>query len=326
MQGPRFIDPEETKFAHSRTDLGAFEAMVDMNERLSFINRPLEDTLGNVFIVGLQRSGTTLAYQLAASGTDAGYINNLIARFWEDPSYGVQLYRHLGLKKQISFESIHGTTEAISDVHEFGYFWASLLGSTSNASLADIDPAKVDWALVRNKLLAINRAFERPCVHKNTLIGHFLPNLGAVLEKKLFIYVKRDLLEIASSILKVRQARYGDISRWWSLKPREHDQIESLSAHEQIVAQIFFLQQDLEKQVLAVPAAWVWEINYDEICADPMNFVKELVGRASAAGVQIRATDTIAAQSFPNRKLSHEDEDIRKLARFLKIYNLPYQS
>lgn len=326
MSVPRYIDPEETRFAHSRTDGGSFEKMVEMNDRLAFVHEPLEDTFGNVFIVGLQRSGTTIAYQLAASGTDAGYVNNLIARFWENPAYGVHLFRHLGLKKQISFESIYGTTETISDVHEFGYFWASLLGSTSNVSLADIDPTKVDWGLVRAKLLAMNHAFGSPCIHKNTLISHILTQLGSVCDRKLFVRVKRDYLEIASSILKVRQARYGDINRWWSVKPREYDRIKDLSAHEQVVAQIHYLQEDMEKQLQSIPADWLWEIDYDEICANPGNYVAELARRASAAGIQIRAANTLAAQSFPNRKLSHDDEDIRKLAHFLKIYNLPHKS
>ena len=253
MSEPSFIDPAETRFAHSRTDLGAFDKMVEMNQRLAFIPEMMADEFGTVVIVGLQRSGTTLTQQLAAAGTNAGYINNLIARFWESPAYGIHLFRHLGLKKQISFASVHGNTEAVTDVHEFGYFWASLLGTTSNAALGQIDPKTVDWALIRNKLVSINAAFGRPCVHKSTLAGHFMPQLAATLERKLFIYVRRDFLEIASSILKVRRARYGDIKTWWSLKPYEYDQIRDLSPHEQVVAQIYYLHQDLEKQVRAIP-------------------------------------------------------------------------
>src|SRR5262249_11112516 len=158
---------------------------------------PQQDSWGNVFIIGLQRSGTTLAYQLIARTTDVGYINNLIARFWENPAYGIYLCRHLGLPNNISFESTYGTPADITDVHEFDYFWASLFIPNATAALADIDPEKIDWPLVRNKVLSINRACNKPCAHKNTLIGHVLGHFARNFERKLFVYVRRDFLEIA---------------------------------------------------------------------------------------------------------------------------------
>ena len=324
MAVPRFIDPAETKFAHSRTDMGAFDKMVEMNERLAFVPEPVEDAFGTVIMVGLQRSGTTLAYQIAAGGTDAGYINNLIARFWQSPAYGVHLFRHLGLRKHVSTESIYGTTESVTDVHEFGYFWASLLGAKSNSALSEIDPEKVDWRLVRDKLLSINSAFGKPCIHKNTLAGHFMDRLGHALDKKLFVYVKRDFLEIASSILKVRKARYGDVNRWWSLKPREYDQIASLSPHEQIAAQIHCLHQDLEKQARLIPSQWLWEVSYDDICAHPSAFLMDLKEHAARAGIEIGVSGADAPPQSRKSALSRDDEDVRKLAHFLDKYGLPY--
>jgi len=323
MSTPPFIDPAETPFAHARSDLGSFDRMVEMNDRLRFVPEPLDDTLGTIVIVGLQRSGTTLTYQLAAAGTDAGYINNLIARFWESPAYGVHLGRHLGLRKRISFESVYGTTEAITDVHEFGYFWAKLLGTTSNAALADIDPAAVDWRLVRDKLLSINAAFGRPCIHKSTLAGHFMPHLARVLDRKLFVYVQRDFLEIASSVLRVRKARYGTVDAWWSLKPYEYEAIRGLPHHEQVVAQLHHLHRDLEEQARAVPAPFLWAVEYRELCARPGEFLAELRRRSAAAGIAIELSGD-APSPFRASTLPREDEDVRQLAHWLDRYGLPY--
>ena len=323
MSTPSFIDPAETPFAHARTDLGAFDKVVEMNERLRFVPGPLADTLGTIVIVGLQRSGTTLTYQLAAAGTDAGYINNLIARFWESPAYGVHLARHLGLRNRVSFESVYGTTQAVTDVHEFGYFWAKLLGTTSNAALADVDPAAVDWALVRAKLLSINAAFGRPTIHKSTLAGHFMPHLAAALDRRLFVYVKRDFLEIASSVLKVRRARYGDVAAWWSLKPYEYEAIRGLPPHEQVVAQLYHLHRDLEKQARAVTPGCLWEVEYRDLCARPGAFLAELKRRAGDAGIAIELTGE-APPPFRASAPPRDDADVRRLGHFLDRYGLPY--
>lgn len=325
MSMPSFIDPAETPFAHARTDVGSFDKMVEMNDRLRFVPEPLDDTLGTIIIVGLQRSGTTLTHQLAAAGTDAGYVNNLIARFWESPAYGVHLFRHLGLRRRISFESVVGNTEAVTDVHEFGYFWAKLLGTTSNAALADVDPQAVDWRQVRDKLLSINAAFGRPTIHKSTLAGHFMPHLCRVLDRKLFVYVKRDFLEIASSILKVRRTRYGDVRAWWSLKPYEYEAIKDLSPHEQVVAQIAHLHRDLERQAAAVPAANLWEVHYRDLCARPQEFLRDLRERAAGAGISIELSGSQLPGPFKASGPRRDDEDVQQLAHLLDRFGLPYE-
>jgi hypothetical protein len=323
LTSPRFIDPAETRYSHARTDAAALGPLVEMNDRLAFAGGPADDAHGSVFIIGLPRSGTTLTYQIAAAGTDAGYINNLIARFWESPAYGVYLCRHLGLDRRISFASKHGSTVDVTDVTEFGYFWASLFGTKSNAALADIDPARIDWARVRAKLLSINAAFGRPCVHKQTLAGHVLPHLAAALDRRLFVYVRRDFLEVAVSLLRVRKARYGDLNAWFSLKPREYDRLRSLSPHEQVVAQLDLLHKDLEEQCRAAPAGSLWDVEYDDLCADPTGFLNGLVERAAAAGIRIGLTERPApfAASTPDPA----DEDVRLLARYLDQYGMPYK-
>jgi hypothetical protein len=323
MSTPPFIDPAETPFAHARTDPAALGPLLEMNDRLAFTGGPADDEHGSVFIVGLPRSGTTLTYQLAAAGTDAGYINNLIARFWESPAYGVYLARHLGLPRRVSFASVHGSTDGVTDVHEFGYFWAALLGTTSNSALADIDPAAIDWLRVRAKLVSITAAFGRPCIHKQTLAGHMLPYLAAALDRRLFVYVRRDFLEVATSLLRVRRDRYGDAAAWFSLKPREYDRLRHLTPHEQVAAQLYHLHRHLEEQVRAAPAGCVWAVEYRDLCANPAAFLNELQRRAAMAGITVGLSGAPPAPfqaSTPRR----DDEDVRRLAHFLDRYELPY--
>src|SRR4051812_14091764 len=116
------INKSELGERTAAADLDVLDQIVALNARLPYEPRDYPDCFGNIFIYGLQRSGTTLTSQVVARATDLGYVNNLIARFWISPAHGVYLSRHLGIDRNIDFQSAHGATEGISNVHEFGYF------------------------------------------------------------------------------------------------------------------------------------------------------------------------------------------------------------
>jgi Sulfotransferase family len=323
MTHSTFINKEEMRERAQGLDLGVLDHVIELNARLPYVAKDYPDSFGNVFIFGLQRSGTTLASQLIAGATDLGYINNLIARFWENPAYGVFLSRHLGLDRKIAFQSTHGTTEGITNVHEFGYFWTSLFQTDSTPSLAEINPANVNWDLVKNKLLSINHAFGKPCVYKNTLVGHFLPQLQALLRSKLFVFVKRDFLEIAVSTWKVRQQRYGHAGHWWSMKPRQFEALKDLEPHEQIVAQIHYLYEDLVKQTALVPRDNLVEVHYRDLCADPSGFLTELQGRAARQQIHFSVLAK-NIEPFDQSTIKDNDADVRKFQQLLASYGLPF--
>src|SRR6056297_2325285 len=76
-----------------------------------------------LFVIGAPRSGTTLLTQLIANSFDVSYINNLAARFFLAPLYGIKFSKTvLGEAKQSDFQSNYARTGNLSDIHEFGYF------------------------------------------------------------------------------------------------------------------------------------------------------------------------------------------------------------
>ena len=48
-----------------------------------------------IFIVGAQRSGTTLLMQLMTQYFELSYPNNFIARYWDSPYIGAILYKNI---------------------------------------------------------------------------------------------------------------------------------------------------------------------------------------------------------------------------------------
>lgn len=290
----------------------------ELNSKLRYVPNRFSDLYANVFIFGLARSGTTLASQLIADNTSLGYINNLIASFWENPQYGVYLSRHLAIEKNISYVSELGTTQPVGDISEFGYFWAPLLGHKTAAELGENDRLSINWSLLANKVLSINHAFSNSCVYKNVLLGHYVKELNEAFKSPLFIYVKRRYLDTAYSILKAREKRYGSINHWLSTKPVEYEKLLNMNPHEQIVAQMYYLEKDIEMQTNCIDPVRILIVDYENICKDPDTFLADLKQRLNKLEhtVSIKSANKI----FSTSSVKSNSEDVYQLEGYINQY------
>ena len=81
---------------------------------LELIDQP--ERFPTLHVVGPPRSGTTLLMQLLAAHLDVGYINNLIAAFWQAPLYGIRLAKQVCSElPETRFVSRYGRTEQVTD-------------------------------------------------------------------------------------------------------------------------------------------------------------------------------------------------------------------
>jgi len=314
-----FINKEELAKRKNEAvvDRAVLDHMVTLNTMLPYTESEYEDVFPNIFIFGLPRSGTTLLSQIVAATTNLGYINNLIARFWENPQYGVYLSSSLSLPRDISFASLHAVTEKITDVHEFGYFWASLLHHTSSPRLGENEATDIDWNLLKNKVLSINHAFNSGVVYKNTLIGHYAERFSQMFTKPFFLYIKRNRLDVAYSILNARRKRYGSIHEWWSMKPYEYDEITDLNPYEQVAAQMYYLEKDYEKQLNKLDPDQVVPVDYETLCRDPWFYMEKL--QEALGSFEL----SIIRREIPLLYSSHhtsKDQDIGRLEQALNSY------
>jgi len=249
----------------------------ELNSLIKNIERPKSDEVfPNIFIFGVPRSGTTLLSQVLVHCLDVGYVNNLTARFYNAPFLGAVLTKELSIEKKISFNSSFGRTPLISDPHEFGYFWSDVLGfsSSQNMAVTDSDPSKIKLDRLKEEVIALNKVWEKPCVFKNVLTGLFVKEISSVLKRSIFIYIERDLIDNAISILKVREKLYGDKKIWWSLKPKKYSRIKDKSPEMQVIAQVCCLQEEFKKRMINMEN--VLRVEYRELCEKPMHIVSKV--------------------------------------------------
>jgi hypothetical protein len=246
------LRPEEEnrlRVAAYRVDDTELSFLAELNEHLVQFERNLTERirpsdLPMALIGGLQRSGTTLLYQLLARYCEVGYVNNLIARFWAAPLTGITLSRILlgnsrpGAGKLISD---YGVTEGLVGPHEFGYFWSKWLRLDSAAThlLTDKESQGVDWSGLLKCLRQMGAVFGMPLLLKNPVACWNAVPLLLRFPALRLILVRRDPFFIVQSTYLARKRRYDDLHQWWSLKPPAYDRIRLESDPiRQIAAQV----------------------------------------------------------------------------------------
>lgn len=249
-----------------------------------------------IYIVGAPRSGTTLLSQVLSKALEAGYINNLIARFWARPSIGIRLSATcLGpdARRSIGFSSAHGTTPEIAGPHEFGYFWREWLrlddAATHHLTAAEL--ARIDRHGLRAALEGeILGAFGLPVLFKNVICGFQAQLLTEIHPRSLFVHVRRDPIATAASILQSRQLRYGSYANWWSLKPAAFDEIQRAPDPATAVAlQVVHCRREFDAE-LAVPGIHALEVDYADLCADAGRQIERVRDAVAGLGCRVEAS------------------------------------
>jgi hypothetical protein len=232
----------------------------------------LEERHPTIFVFGLPRSGTTFMTQLLAHSFELGYINNFMARFWLAPVTGIRLSRAIYGERAISsFDSSYASTGDILDIHEFGYFWRHWLHKNSiteilNSELYDVN---IHWEALRRVILNIHGVFGSGWICKNIFGAYHLGRFSSLLEKSLFVYIQRDPVDNAISIMDARSRFYEDNSLWWSTVPMEYMEIKDFPVEEQVAAQVHYLRRYYDKELAGLDPTRYLRFDYAEVAAKP---------------------------------------------------------
>jgi hypothetical protein len=228
-----------------------------------------------LFVFGVPRSGTTISAQILASCLDVGYINNLVARFYLAPLHGLALSNSLHIPKKSSFKSEFAATEDIADLHAFGYFWRYWLKKETvhDFTHAAEKESEIDWAGLRLTLCNIQQAFSKPMVLKNLFGSYHIPKFCQMLENTIFVYIERDDVDTAISILEARKRFYDDLNLWWSNIPLEYEKLQSRDYWVQIGGQVFYLKRFYKQQMSMVHEKHIVRLKYEDLCANPMDAI-----------------------------------------------------
>ncbi len=203
-----------------------------------------------IFIIGAPRTGSTILYQLLTNHLDALYISNLVNICRENTFLGFQLHKMLfGNKPHNCFTSRFGRTEdgGLIAPHE-GLFWYKWLPTDKHYVLPEeISPKNKQE--IRDYFYAIMNYHDKPLLIKNMTFSLRLKLVAELFPNARIIYLKRNPLFTAQSLIHVRKGYHGDISIWWSLMPPNYDTLIKQSIPEQVVKQVFYVEKIIESDI-----------------------------------------------------------------------------
>jgi len=268
------------------------EFLAKLNTSLAPLNTELSsnysDRFLNIFVLGLPRSGTTLLTQLVYSCLNVECTNNLMAKFWNAPLVAARLSKLLLTKGASNYSSDMGTTELLTDPHEFSWFWQSRL---KHGELGD-SISEIQRSISKNmleklisELNGVNTILESSVIHKPLeLLIPFIDLIQESVNNSLFIYISRPKLEIASSLLFAREQRYGVISKPWGSLPFgvSEDEFAKYPVVDQVAYQIKYLEIQYEEAMNCLTDFNLLKITYDELCSNPKSVLEAIVTHPSS--------------------------------------------
>ncbi|MBU2649869.1 MAG: sulfotransferase [Bacteroidetes bacterium] len=309
------------KDEHAESYLRHVNEILQNDESKDYLD--LEEEHATLFVFGLPRSGTTFMGQLTAHSFDTGYINNFMARFWLAPVTGIKLSSIiLGNKHSAGFESEYATTLRLEDLHEYGYFWRYWLKKDTIPDILSSreNEAFIDWAGLKKTVLNMHYAFGKSWACKNIFGAYHIKKLSGVFRKSMFIYIERDPLDVAVSIMDARKKFYHDPKTWWSTVPYEYPTLKDLSAEEQVAGQVHYLRKFYDQELSGIDPSRVIRVRYEQAAAHPQETASLIRNMTmEATGTELTPLPGLP-ESFAVRTYEHRKEEKKRFADIMKQF------
>lgn len=232
---------------------------------IKYASQPLKHQ--PVFIIGAPRTGSTILYQTLTNQLDVLYVDNLVCKFYKNFFFGFWLSDKLFKQKAHNcFKSNHGDTSSCGPhaPSECGGFWYRWL--TVDRHFIDYDDITEEMIeQIRDEITAVINCFDKPLVFKNLNAGQRLRLLQKCFPDAKFIFLKRDPLFTAQSILKAKRKVGISDDIFWSVMPSNVKELEKLNSYEQIIKQIYFLEKQIIEDRKLFDEKNILMVNYKEL-------------------------------------------------------------
>lgn len=283
------------------------EKLEDILKEVNNLLYPIEEMLISsykkyqypiILIMGAARSGTTLLLQWLAESGYFAYPTNMLSRFYEAPYIGAKIQLMLikydynneiskSFSDQVSYNSSLGKTKGALAPHEFWYFWRRFFKFREIHKLEDDDLENIDIKRFIAELAALEDVFNKPLVMKGMIVNWHIPFMDKILDKVLFIHVKREPLYQIQSLIQAREKYYGDRNIWYSFKPPEYTFLKDMNPYEQIAGQIYYTNKAIEEGFQKINQKKFLTVQYEDFCNSPVRVYDEIKNKFAKQGIEL---------------------------------------
>jgi len=284
-----------------------------------------------ILILGCARSGSTLMMQWIAQTGRFAYPSNLLSRFYGAPYIGAKIQQILtefdhnneifDFNEEIPFTSKLGKTKGALDTNEFWYFWRRFFHYSEIQYLDKEDLKTIDSKTFVSELAAIEAVFNKPIAMKGMIVNWNIPYIFSLLDKVLFLYVKRNPFYNAQSLLEARDNFYGTRKAWYSFKPKEYDKLNKLDPFGQVAGQVYFTNNAIEEGLAQIDNSYWMQVSYEEFCMNPKQVFFDILEKLSGQGCEIDKNYTGQEFFHSTNSIRLPEDESKKLLNAYKYFS-----
>ena len=221
------------------------------------------------------------------------------------------------MRVQIDFTSENGKTTGVLAPNEFWYFWRRFIKYGEIDYLSDDELERtVDKTMMAAELAALTHAFEKPFALKGMILQQNIPFLHRLLDKAIFVQIKRDPVFNIQSVLRARERQLGDIAAWYSFKIKEYPLLKAFDPITQAAGQIYYIHQSIEDGLQQVEYNKKLIVQYEDFCQQPAQYYEQLIALLNQQGCCIDAP----YRGVPQFTVSNRIDDEREFAAIQAAY------
>jgi hypothetical protein len=236
------------------------------------------------------------------------YVTNLSALFFRTPVLATHVQHRLGLRHQFSGRSAYGYIPGPAAPSEAGLLFNRWFGNAD-----DIQPATGDLLpsdRVRATVAAISETMGGPFLSKNLNNGLRIGRIQHVFPDAVYLFMRRDPVYTAQSIIMARRRLFGDDRHWFSVKPPDYREFKDLEPFAQVVSQIKSVEDRIRGLFDKRRIVNRFEIRYEALCTNWDGVLEQTAESCRNFGLRLekRQQRPVAPIKKSRRQLLNDDE------------------
>jgi hypothetical protein len=287
-----------------------------------------------VLIMGPLRSGTTLFLQWLANTGIVSYPTNLLSRFYGAPILGAKIqllltdprfnFRdELGeFLQQVEYSSDNGKTKGVLAPNEFWYFWRRFLPDPSKDIWTDKELRMgFDGKTMLAELAGITEVLEKPFAAKGMLFNYNIGYLNELLDKVIFVQIKREPVANVQSVLLARERQLGSREKWYSFDIPEYESLKDLDPVSQVAGQVACINRAVIQGLTSVPKERKISLSYEAFCENPEKAFRELRDKLVTQGYSVSKNYNGMKKFSPTEHIFLSQEEIDTVKKVYDHYS-----
>ncbi len=227
------------------------------------------DQIPIIFVVGIQRTGSTLVSQVIEQAFPFAPLGNFCTIFKRSEYLAHKIFKGLyKKKKKPDFKNFYGISKGSFTIGDSYEVWDKWL--RNNHYVIPEHISEKQRQKIKKYFINLYHAYRRPILTKNNRNSLMIDIFHDIFPNAYFIVVNRDPVKVIRSTLRASKDYFGKGGHLWGLVPDDHFKVNAYeNITEAAAVQYIKLDKLLKEQLKRIPDDRYITIDYAVFCDQP---------------------------------------------------------